>query len=100
MVAHLHAWMTIEFFLNWISHFVASLLGSVSTQNLHLICNGHGRHLSIQSIDEENKIGIDLLTFSAHTTQMLQQINFSVFFSFNIYFRSKRVAWMENNSWV
>ena len=46
MAAHPHAWMTKELFLNWICHFVASVLGGVSPKNIHLlILDGHGNHM-------------------------------------------------------
>lgn len=36
MVAHPHAWMTKELFLNCVCHFVASIPGGVSPENKHL----------------------------------------------------------------
>ena len=53
--------------------------------------------MAIQTIEEENNLGIELLTFPTHTTHRLQPLDVSVFGPFKNYFRSKRVAWMEKN---
>ena len=88
MVAHPHAWMTIELFWNWLCHFVASILGGVSPKNKHLlVLDGYGSHIVVQTIEEENKLGIDLLTLLAHTTHRLQPLDVSVFGPFKTYFR-------------
>lgn len=55
MATHPHAWMTKELFLNWLCHFVA------------FVPYGHGSHMGLQTIEEVNNFGIDLLALSAHT---------------------------------
>ena len=98
MAAHPHAWMTKELFLSWLFHFDASVPGGVSPNNRHLlILDGHGSHMAVQTIEEANNLGIDLLTLPAHTTHRLQPLDVSVFGPFKNYFRLERVAWMEKN---
>ena len=64
--------MTKELFLNWIFHFSTSVPGGVFLENIHLlILDGHGSHMAVQTIEEANKLGIDLLTLPAHTTHRL-----------------------------
>ena len=69
------------------------MLGGVSPENIHLlIFYGHGSHIAIQTIEEANMLGIDLLTLPAHTTHMMQPLDVSVFGPFKSYFRFERVA--------
>ena len=101
MAAHPHAWMTKELFLSWLFHFAASVPGGILPNNRHLlILDGHGSHMVVQTIDEANNLGIDLLTLPAHTTHRLQPLDVSVFGPFKNYFRSERVAWMAKNPGV
>lgn len=98
MVAHPHAWMTKELFLNWRCHFVASIPGGVSLENRHLIVlDGHGSHVTVQMIEQSNKLGIDLLTLATNTTHGLQPLYVNLFGPFKIYFKSKQASWMVNN---
>ena len=72
MAAHPHAWMTKELLLNWLCHFVASVPGGVSPENKYLlILDGHGSHMALQTIEEANNFGTDLLTLLTHTTHRL-----------------------------
>lgn len=93
MAAHPHAWMTKELFMNWIFHFVASILGGVSPENRHLlILDGHGSHMVVHTIEEANNFGIDLLTFPTHTTHRLQPLDVSMFGPFKNYFRVEQAS--------
>ena len=51
--------------------------------------------MAIQTIDEENRLCIVLLTLPTHTTHILQPIDVSVFGPFKSYFRGERATWME-----
>ena len=98
MVAHPHAWMNTKLFLNQLCHFVASISSGVSPENKQLlILDGHGSHIAIQTVEEENMFGIDLLTLLSHTTHRIQPLNVSVFGPFKNYFNSKRTTWMTKN---
>ena len=90
--------MTKELFLNWICHFIASILGGVSLENRQLlILDDHGSQIGVQTIEEVNKLGIDLLMLPTHTNRKLQPLNVSVFGPFKSYFRSKQASWMKKN---
>ena len=101
MAAHPHAWMTKELFLNWLTHFSGSIPGGVSPENRHLlVLDGHGSHIAVQTIEEANNLGIDLLTLPAHTTHRLQPLDVSVFGPFKNYFRNEQASWMAKNPGV
>jgi hypothetical protein len=51
----------------------------------------------LQTVEAGNMMGIDLLTFPAHTTHRLQPLDVSVFGPFNCYCKAERVAWMVRN---
>jgi hypothetical protein len=58
--------------MNWIYIFSTYVPGGVSPYNKHLlIFNGYGNHVALQTMEEENKMGIDLLTSPTHTTHRL-----------------------------
>lgn len=101
MAAHPHAWLTEELFLICLFHFAASVLDGVSPNNIPLlILDGHGSHMAVQKIEEENNFCINLLTFPTHTTRRLQPLDVSVFVPFKNYFMSEHVAWMAKNPGV
>jgi len=101
MAAHPHAWMTKELFLNWLCHFATSVPSGVSPENIHLlILDGHGSHMALQTIEETNIFGIDLLTLLPHTTHILQPLDVSVFRPFQNYFKIERASWMSKNPGV
>ncbi|XP_059069858.1 stress response protein NST1-like [Cryptomeria japonica] len=98
MAAQPHAWMTKELFLNWLHHFARSIPGGVSPNNRHLlIFDGHGSHVAFPMIQEAKVLGIDLVTFPAHTSHKLQPLGVSVFSPFNNYFKSERLEWMAKH---
>lgn len=88
MASHPLARMTKKLFLNWIYHFASSIPSGVSSKNRHLlVLDSHGRHIIVQTIEEEDKFKIDLLTLPTHTTHRLQPLDVSVFGPFMTYFR-------------
>ena len=99
IIVHPHAWMTKENFLNWLFHFGASVPGGASPNNKNLlILDGHGSHIVVQTIEESNKLNIDLLTLLVHTTHRFHPLDVSVFGPFKcFFFKSKRAAWMAKN---
>jgi hypothetical protein len=58
---------------------------------------GHGSHIALQTIEAKTMMGIDLLTFPAHTTHRLQLLDVSVFIPFKSYFRDEKATWMGQN---
>ena len=97
MDAHPNAWMTKELFMNWIFHFSASVLNGVSLENRHLlIFYGHGSHIDLQTVQEENMMVIDFFTQPTHTTHRLHPLDASVFGPFKCFFMNERVSWMDN----
>ncbi|XP_059077024.1 MFS-type transporter clz9-like [Cryptomeria japonica] len=98
MAAQPHAWMTKEFFLNWLYHFARSISGGVSPTNRHLlIFDSHRSHVALTTIHEARSLGIDLLTLPAHTSHKLQPLDVSVFSPFKAHFKSERSKWMAKH---
>jgi len=62
-----------------------------------LILDGHGSHIVVQTIEEENNLGINLSTFPAHTAHRFQPLDVSEFSPLKNYLRLELIAWMENN---
>jgi len=90
--------MTKELLLSWFFHFAASVPGGISPNNRHLlILDGHGSHMVVQTTEEGNNLGIDLLPLLDHTTHRFQPLDVIVFGPFKNYFRLECAAWMENN---
>ena len=54
----------------------------------------------VQTIEEVNNLGTDLLTLPTHSIHILQPLDVSVFIAFKNDFMSERATWMENNPGV
>jgi hypothetical protein len=65
--------------MNGLNHFTTSVLGVVMPTNICLlIFDGHGNHLTLQTVDEANKTGIKLLRFPIDTTYVMQPLDVSI----------------------
>ena len=89
-------WMQTDIFMQWFDHFLKYAKPSAEDPVL-LILDGHGSHMVVQTINEVNHLGIDLLTLLDHTTHRLQPLDISVLGPFKNYFKAKRASWMANN---
>lgn len=90
------AWMTSFLFSKWISHFVKSVepLGGVSPDRRHLlIFDGHVSHVSIDTVQEARRQGIDLITLPSHTSHAMQPLDVSLFKPFKVAFKAYRDYW-------
>ena len=90
------AWMTSFLFSKWISHFVKSVepLGGVSQDRRHLlIFDGHVSHVSIDTVQEARRQGIDLITLPSHTSHAMQPLDVSLFKPFKVAFKAYRDYW-------
>jgi hypothetical protein len=62
-------WMITFLFKKFLSFFNKSILGGVPLNNRHLlILNGHGNHVTLETI----KFGLDMITLPSHTSHALQ----------------------------
>ncbi|KAH9292571.1 hypothetical protein KI387_042243, partial [Taxus chinensis] len=57
-------------------------------------------HVALQTVEEANKLGIDLITLPSHTSHKLQPLDISVFSPFKTYFRAERSKWMTENRYA
>lgn len=90
------AWMTSFLFLKWISHFVKCVepLGGVSLERRHLlILDGHCSHVSIDTVQEARRQGIDLLMLPSHTSHAMQPLDVCLFKPFKTAFKAYRDFW-------
>ena len=90
------AWMTGFLFAKWISHFVKSVaqFGGVSPERRHLlILDGHASHVSIDTLQEARRQGIDLLTLPSHTSHAMQPLDVCLFKPFKTAFKAYRDFW-------
>ncbi len=56
-------------FKEFMSFFNMSLLGGVSLYNWHLlILDGHGKHVTLETIEQAKKFGLDIITLPSHTS--------------------------------
>ena len=93
--------MTKELFMNWLCHFVASIPGGLSSENMNLlIFDGHGSQIALETVEEKNTMDNYLLTFPTHTTHWLRPLDVSVFAPFKSFFMFERDTWMKNNHGV
>jgi hypothetical protein len=92
-------WMITFFFTKFLFLFKRSIPSGVSVTNRHLlILNGHGSHVTLETIESAKDIGLDMITLSSHTSHALQQLDVSCFKPFQTTFKKVRDATMYKNN--
>jgi hypothetical protein len=85
--------MIILLFKEFLSFFNKSFLGGMSFNNQHLlILNGHGSHVTLETIEHSKDFGLDMITLASHTSHTLQPLKMSYFKPFKTTFRKFRGA--------
>jgi hypothetical protein len=65
-------------------------LGRVFQENIHfLILQGHGSHVTIQTLEQAIKLGLDMLTLPSHMSHALHPLDITCFNHFKIVFKKK-----------
>jgi hypothetical protein len=76
------AWMLGILFDRKLSHFINTVnaKGGFSSLNHHLlILDGHDSHVTIDVVEKDTKVGLDLLTLSSYISHALQLLDVSIF---------------------
>ncbi len=86
-------------FKKFMSFFNKSILGGMFLGNRHLlILDGHGNHVTLETIKHAKKFGLDMITLPSHTSPALQPLNVFCFKPFKTTFRKvKDVAMSRSN---
>ncbi len=85
MVMQMKAWTIAYIFNHWLPLFFRYVLGGISQQNHHLlIMDGHGSHVTIKTLGQTTKFGLDMVTLPFHISHMLQPFNVTCFKPFKI----------------
>ena len=93
---HKKDWANAFQFSKWMDHFIRVLkkkrILSITQRHL-LVLNGHKAHLTLEVVQKAKANGIDMLTFSSHTSYGLQPLDVSCFKPFKVAFRAYKSAW-------
>jgi hypothetical protein len=74
-------------FKEFLSFFNKLVSSGVSLSNQHLlILNGHGNHVTLETIGLVKEFGLDMITLPSHTSHALQPLDVSCFEPFNTTF--------------
>jgi hypothetical protein len=72
MVMQSKAWMTTFLFKKFLSFFKRFILNAISITNRHLlILDGHGSHITLETIEQAQKFGLDMIILPSHTSYAL-----------------------------
>ncbi len=94
--------MTTYFFKEFLSFFKASILGEISLTNRHLhILDGHGSHVTVETIEQAKKFGLDMIILPLHTSHAFHPLNIVVCFKlFKIIFKRERNTTMFSKNYI
>lgn len=89
-------WMTNEFFVEYMKHFIKHTNASKASPKLLLLDN-HSTHITIEVIDLAIEHGITMVSFPPHTSHRLQPLDVSVFGPVKSYYDDTVETWMTNH---
>lgn len=89
-------WMTAEYFVKFMNHFIQHSGAKKGSPTLLLLDN-HTSHQSIETLDLAAKHDITMLSFPPHCTHKMQPLDVSVFSSFKNVICQQHNAWQKNN---
>jgi hypothetical protein len=83
--------MTCFFFKEFLSFFKQHIPCGISITNHHLlIINNHGSHVILESIEQTQAFGLNMMTLSSHTSHALQPLDVACFKPFKTTFRKEK----------
>jgi len=96
------AWITTYLFKEFLSVFKGSILGEISQTNRHLhILDGHGSHVTLETIEQAKKFGLDMIILPLHTSHAFHPLDIVVCFKpFKIIFKRERNKKMFNRNYI
>jgi len=92
-------WMTSFLFKEFFTLFKKYVPSGMSFINQHLlVLDGHGSHVTLETIKQAQDFGLDMITLPFHTSHVLQPLDVSYFKLFKTTFKKVRdAAIYENN---
>jgi hypothetical protein len=86
------AWMTTYLFKEFLSFFKRSIPSEISLTNRHLhILDGHGSHVTLETIKQAKEFGLDMIVLPLHTSRALHPLDIMACFKpFKIVFKRER----------
>jgi len=90
------AWMTTSLFKKFLSFLKRSIPNGISLTNSHLfVLDGHGSHVTLETIEQVKEFGLDMIILPSHTSHALQPLDVACFKPFKITFRKeKNIEWL------
>jgi hypothetical protein len=93
--------MTTYLFKQWLVFFYNFILRGGFQENQHLlILDGHGFHITIQTLEHVIELGLEMVTLPTHTSYVLQPLDVIYFKPFKTTFRKERDSNMVKNNYL
>ncbi|XP_030757523.1 uncharacterized protein LOC115883318 [Sitophilus oryzae] len=89
-------WMTSEFFLKWLKHFVRYTKASNGNKTL-LLLDGHCSHKSLGYLQIAKENGVIVFCFPAHCSHHVQPLDVGFFRPLHTYLDQKIQLWLHQN---
>ena len=87
-----NGYMTAEIFLEWLQHFKANVPRGISRGNKHLlIIDGHCSHVTKETVLYGLEVGLNIITFQAHSTHELQPLDVAIFRRFKLNMAQEKI---------
>jgi len=96
------AWITTYLFKEFLSFFKGSILVEIFLTNRHLhILDGHGSHVTLETIEQAKKFGLDMIILPLHTSHAFHPLDIVVCFKpFKIIFKRERNTKMFSRNYI
>jgi len=95
------AWMTAFLFKEFLSFFKRCIPSEISITNKHLfILDGHGFHVTFETIEQVQEFGLNMITLPSHTFHAFQPLDVAWFKPFKIAFRKERDILMVRRNYI
>jgi hypothetical protein len=93
--------MITSLFKELLYFFKRSIPNGISLTNRHLlILDGHGSHVTFETIEQAKEFGLDMITLPSHTSHALQPLDVGCFKPFKTTFRKERDITMVKRNYT
>jgi hypothetical protein len=95
------AWMTTFLFKEFLFFFKRSIPSGITLTNRHfLILDGHGSHVTFETIEQAKEFGLDMITLPSHTFHAFQPLDVACLKLFKNDFKKEREATMVKKNYT
>ncbi len=95
------AWMITYLFKDFLSFFKRLILGGISLTNRHLfILDGHGSHVTLETIEQAKRFALNMIILLSHTLHALQPLNVACFKPFKTIFKGEINTSMFSRNYI